>query len=385
MTPAAAAAHSAASDAPRAHLQAIGVATPAHDIHAAFARYARTLLHDPREQQLFDRMAERSGIDHRWSVLAPGRLDAGEVDAGGFYVPGAFPGTDARMRRYAPAALALARDAVAALDADAAALDARLAAVTHLVLASCTGFVAPGLDVQLVDALGLAPTVQRTVVGFMGCSAALPALRVAQQAVLADPAARVLVVNVELCSLHLHESRSIEKLLSFLLFGDAASAALVGTARAGVEIVDFQSQLLPDSRGLITWDIGDAGFEMHLSGHVPGRIAAALRAARDDGGMRALLRGRRASDYAHWAVHAGGRSVLDAVHDGLALPADALADSRAVLAAVGNVSSATVMFVLQRLLARAPARGAPTEGLALAFGPGVAAESMRFRRVADGT
>jgi predicted naringenin-chalcone synthase len=358
-----------------AWLQRIGTATPPHDVHAAFIAYARGLLQGDRHRQLFDRMAERSGIAHRHAVLRPGRLAAGEVDAAGFYRRGNFPGTAERMALYETEALTLALHAVHALAApdDLAAL---LARVTHLVVASCTGFVAPGLDVALIDALGLNDDVQRTLVGFMGCSAALPALRVAQQAVCADSDALVLVVNVELCSLHLHESSNVEELLSFLLFGDGASAALVGAQPAGAELLDFRSKLLPDSRGLITWDVGNRGFEMRLSGLVPGRIAEALLAEVLRGDASGLLRGQRAADYALWAVHAGGRSVLDAVERGLALPPAALADSRAVLRAVGNVSSATVMFVLRRMLASAPPGAL---GMALAFGPGLTAESMRFR------
>jgi len=356
-----------------AWLQRIGTAVPPNDVHAAFVAYGRTLLHTAREQQVFDRMVERSGIHHRWSVLPPGRLDAGEIDGAGFYRPGEFPSTSARMALYEREALTLAQAAVAAL-APPDTLATLLPRVTHLVVASCTGFSAPGLDVLLVDALGLRTNVQRTVVGFMGCSAALPALRVAQQAVLADADALVLVVNVELSSLHLHESDSLEELLSFLLFGDAASAALVGSVPRGAELLDFQSRLLPASRDLITWHIGNHGFVMQLSGQVPVAIMQALQteARAPDG----LLRGLEAKDYALWAVHAGGRTVLDAVQRGLALPEAALADSRAVLGAVGNVSSATVMFVLQRMLAHGPP-GA--HGLALAFGPGVSAESMRFQ------
>lgn len=358
-----------------AYLQHIGVATPRHDVHAAFVDYARRLLGSERERQLFERMVERSGIDHRWAALRPGRLDAGEVDADGFYRRGAFPGTAERMALYAPQALDLALRAVHAL-APPDELAARLARVSHLVLASCTGFAAPGLDVELIDALGLKDDVQRTVVGFMGCAAALPALRVAQLAVRDDADALALVINVELCSLHLQESHAVDELLSFLLFGDAASAALVGSQAVGAELLDFRSRLLPASRELLTWDIGSHGFLMRLSGLVPGRIAEALAseaARRDRGG---LLRGRRAQDYALWAVHAGGRTVLDAVQRGLDLQPQALADSRAVLQAVGNVSSATVMFVLQRMLAAARP-GA--QGLALAFGPGLSAESMHFR------
>lgn len=358
-----------------AYLQRIGVATPRHDVHAAFVDYARQLLEAEREKLLFDRMVERSGIEHRYAVLRPGRLSAGEVDAGGLYRPGAFPGTAERMAVYGPEAFALALSAVHAL-APADELAARLARVSHVVLASCTGFAAPGLDVKLVDALGLNADVQRTVVGFMGCSAALPALRVAQLAVRDDAEALALVLNVELCSLHLHESHSLEQLLSFMLFADGASAALVGSEAVGAELLDFRSRLLPASRGLITWDIGNHGFLMQLSGQVPGRIAEALASEASRRDAAGLLRGRRAQDYALWAVHAGGRTVLDAVERGLALPPQALADSRAVLQAVGNVSSATVMFVLQRMLATA----APGEqGLALAFGPGLGMESMHFR------
>ena len=362
-----------------AWLQRIGTATPRHDVHEAFAGYARTLLPSDRERQLFDRMAERSGIAHRYSVLKPGRLAAGEVDAAGFYRPGHFPGTAARMALYRTEALALALRAVHALAAPDD-LAAQLARVTHLVVASCTGFTAPGLDVHLVDALGLPTDVQRTVVGFMGCSAALPALRVAQQAVCANPDALVLVVNVELCSLHLQESSNLQELLCFLLFGDGASAALVGTAAVGAELLNFQSRLLPASRDLITWDIGSQGFNMHLSGLVPARIAEALSTERDrrDGGglLGGLLDNTRAGQIPLWAVHAGGRTVLDAVQVGLTLPPSALADSRAVLAAVGNVSSTTVMFVLRRMLASAR----PGErGVALAFGPGLSAEAMHFR------
>lgn len=363
-----------------AYLQRIGTAVPAHDIHDAFVAYARCRLRSDRERQLFDRMAERSGIAHRYAALRPGRLDAGEVDADGFYRPGAFPGSAARMRLYAPQALDLALRAVRALE-PAQPLKDTLKRVTHLVLASCTGFHAPGLDVQLVDALGLNPAVQRTVVGFMGCAAALPALRVAQHAVQADPHALALVLNVELCSLHLHECDAIEPLLMYLLFGDAASAALVGAMPHGAALLDSASLLLAASRELITWDIGDHGFVMRLSGEVPSRIEHALHAelAAAEGGAPAaaggLLRGRRPGDWL-WAVHAGGRTVLDAVQRGLGLPAHALADSRAVLHDVGNVSSATLMFVLQRQLASA-APGA--DGLALAFGPGLAVESLRWR------
>ena len=165
----------------------------------------------------------------------------------------------------------------------------------------------------------------------MGCCAAVPALRAAQAIVLADPAARVLVVNVELCTLHLQETTNLEVALSFLLFGDGAAAALVTAEPEGLCLGDFVSALIPDTAAHITWHIGDQGFLMHLSGQVPGAI---LRALRDS--PQAVLRGEAADNIDLWAVHGGGRTVLDAVQAGLSLEAAALAPSRAVLAAQGQ-------------------------------------------------
>jgi predicted naringenin-chalcone synthase len=357
-----------------AWLQRVGTATPRHDVHQAFVDYARTLLRSERDRLLLEHMAEHSGITHRYSVLEPAPPLGREVDAGGFYRAGDFPSTAARLALYDDTALALALHAVQAL-APADDLAALLARVNQVVVASATGFAVPGLDVRLVDALGLPGEVQRTVVGCMGCAVALPALRMAQQAVQADPEAQVLVVNVEICSLHLHESRSPHDLLSFLLFGDGASAALVGAEPVGAELLDFHSCLLPDSRDLIAWDLGDQGLEIHQSSLVPARIAQVLVDESDQRARSGLLGGETASHYALWAVN-GERDVLDALQAALALPAAALADSRAVLQAVGNVASASVMFVLRRMLARARP-GA--QGIALAFGPGLAAESMHFR------
>jgi predicted naringenin-chalcone synthase len=168
-----------------------------------------------------------------------------------------------------------------------------------------------------------------------------------------------------------------------LIFGDGCAAALVTGDDEGLALQDFRAATIDDSADAITWRIGDQGFDMHLSGEVPGKIQRALahEASRNDKG--GLMRGTRADDYALWAVHAGGRTILDAVEAGLELGGDALGGSRAVLKDCGNMSSATLMFVLQRMLksvadGEAP-RGAP--GMAMAFGPGLAAESFRFTTV----
>ena len=350
-----------------AHINRIGTAVPPNDVHQAFIDFAETLLPDRRTRALFMRMADRSGIKHRYSHLRPDQPGAASLDDTFFYRRGDFPGTAERMRRYELHATDLAVQAVEDLGADAAE-------ITHLIVASCTGFSAPGLDQLIARRLGLRRSLERTLVGFMGCYAAVPALRLARHIVRSTPAARVLVVNLELCTLHLQETADLETVLSFLLFGDAAAAALVTAETAGIALGDFRAAALPDSEELITWRIGDQGFDMHLSGHVPPRIAAALRAerARNDG--EGLFAGESVGDIRHWAVHAGGRTVLDAVQQGLELPAASLGHSRAVLADIGNVSSATLPFVLARLLA-APE---PGPGLAMAFGPGLAAETFRF-------
>src|SRR5262249_21107336 len=162
--------------------------------------------------------------------------------------------------------------AIAALD-----IEAERDTITHLVVASCTGFTAPGLDFHIVQAAGLASSVERTIVGFMGCFAAVNALKLARHIVRSEPDAVVLVVNLDLPSLHLQEQWQLEKMLSFLLFGDGCGACLVSARPVGIALDTFRTVVVPRSEGLITWHIGDQGFEMHLSGQVPGRIRRWLR------------------------------------------------------------------------------------------------------------
>jgi predicted naringenin-chalcone synthase len=358
-----------------AHINGIGTAVPEHDVHQLTNAVMRTMLKDPRSRKIFDRMAERSGIGHRYSFMrADGRAAEQEIDASSFYPRGNFPSTSARMALYQTQALRLAIRAVGALKREL--LTGMLDGITHLVVASCTGFTAPSLDLQLVAALGLRPNVQRTLIGFMGCSAAVPALRVAYQAVHANPASRVLVVNLELCSLHLQETSDLNCLLSLMLFGDGASAALVTAQPIGIAMLDFLAIIIPDSSELITWYIGDQGFKMHLSGQVPKRINQTLREEMKRAGANKLLRGEQVKDFDLWAIHPGGRSVLDAVETGLGLTSADLSSSRRILHNYGNMSSATVMFVLHDMLKQ---HRHSARGLTMAFGPGMVAETFRFQ------
>lgn len=348
-------------------INAIGCAVPDQDVHLRFIDWAAQQLEDERTQSLFMRMAERSGIDHRWSVLPLTRDGGSPVDPGGFYADG-LPPTSRRMDLYAEYAPALAMRAIDRLRARA-----DIGHISHLVVASCTGFIAPGIDQIIAGRLGMAD-VERTLIGFMGCYAAVAALRTARHIVRSEPAARVLVVTVELSSLHLQTEWQLEKLLMMLQFGDGAAAALVTAQSSGFGIDTPFSLNLPDSADLIGWQIGDSGFFMHLSGEVPGRIQAALR---DEAIRRRIVGPTDPAAIDSWAVHAGGRSILDAVEHGLGLDPQALATARDVLARFGNMSSPTLMFILAELLAQPDKR----RGVALAFGPGVAVEGFRFGRV----
>lgn len=340
----------------------IGRAVPPHDVHRKFLEVAPHYLSDNRNRQLFQRMACRCQIERRYSCLAPSS-DPHEIVVDGFYRFGAFPGTAERMARYEREALPLARRAVGELGL------ADCARVSQLIVASCTGFAAPGLDLQLAEALRLPGSVERTMVGFMGCAAALPALKLARHIVRSEPGARVLVVALELCTLHFHESAELERVLSFLLFGDGCAAALVSAEPVGIEIGGFAARVLPDTADELIWRIGSRGFEMHLSGRVPATIEQHLPTA-----LPHILEGVDPSHIRLWAVHPGGRTVLDAVERGLEAAPGALSCSRRVLCDYGNMSSATVLFVLREMM-EARASG---PGCAMAFGPGLGIEAMRF-------
>ena len=212
--------------------------------------------------------------------------------------------------------------------------------------------------------------MERSFLGFMGCYAAINALKLARHIVRSEPDARVVLVNAELCTIHLQETDNLEEILSFLLFADGCAATLVSADPQGVAMDSFHAALVPDTGDLIRWHIREQGFDMLLSGAVPAAIETALAHAQGD-----ILSARSPRDIALWAVHPGGRTVLDAVEKAFTLAPEALAASRAILNQYGNMSSPSVMFVLERLM-REAVPGAP--GCAMAFGPGLVAETMQF-------
>ncbi len=258
--------------------------------------------------------------------------------------------------------------------------------VTHVITVSCTGFFNPGPDYKVVRALGLDPAVQRYHLGFMGCYAAFPALRAARSFCEADPEAVVLVVSAELCSLHVRTSNNPDAIMGSSLFADGAAAAVVSArdlpqTGPGISLDHFETTLTPVGEESMAWNIGDEGFEMVLGSYVPHiideHITGALEPllARDPS-----VHGLPYRDIRHWAIHPGGRSILDKVEAKLGLSTEQLVPARETLRNYGNMSSATVMFVLKHILDQ-PSDGTEERICSMAFGPGLTVETGLFTKV----
>ncbi|MEE2895003.1 MAG: type III polyketide synthase [Planctomycetota bacterium] len=315
------------------------------------------------------RLHERSGIDRRHAAVVE---PDGSIPIYGIGAPGEAsgprrPGTRERMAVYHRAASDLATEAAAAaLEASGTAIES----ITHLVTASCTGFGAPGADLEIVRRLGLPASVRRTNVGFMGCHAAVNALAAARAYALEDPSHVVLVVTVEVSTVHFHHDTRMDRLISNILFADGAASTVVGgPARrdAAGGLLGTASHVIPESHEAMAWEVGDHGFEMTLAAEVPDRIAASLGAWVDDVlGRAALDRG----SVGGWAIHPGGPRVIDAVRTALDLPDGADEASRGILRTRGNMSSSTLLHILERF----QQDRIPRPWVGLAFGPGLTGE-----------
>ena len=357
----------------------LGTAVPATRVSQQDAkRVARSVCcRTPEQATWLPAVYDQTGIEHRFQCLGRDVVDdvlQGTRNSGSIFLPSgqaddAGPTTAQRLHIYQqeapPLALAAARQALARSGL-------RTAELTHLVTVSCTGFNAPGVDLALVEGLELSRSIQRTHVGFMGCHGALNGLRVARAFGDSDPAARVLVVAVELCILHYHYGWDPQKIIANALFADGAAAVVGAAADAAPadawRVTASGSYLVPGTADAMTWSIGDHGFEMTLARTVPGIIARQLRPW-----LEAWLgqRGVALADVPSWAIHPGGPKILDAVEESLGLSRPATVDSRRVFADYGNMSSPTVLFILDRLRQA----GARRPCVALGFGPGLNAEA----------
>ena len=335
-------------------------------VHLEGSVQERSPAQERQLERRIDYLYRRSGIESRYTCC-PEFTDGAAVSAARMTLV-------ERMQRYEREVVP---QATSASEAALARSGLAAAQITHLVFATCTGFVVPGPDQQVAGALGLGRDLRRVQIGFMGCQAALHGLQVADAFCRSDPAARVLLVCAELCSLHFRDSVADQDLVANCLFGDGAAAAILVPDSAGVgagdhlplQIRGFESRLLPDSADFLTWRIDDDAFSMGLDPGTPRVLAKSLPA------FVAQWSAALPHDGLHWAVHPGGPAILNAVEEALRMSPQALENSRQVLRSFGNMSSPTVLFVLERTLAQmVPGQS----GVALSFGPGLSIEGMRF-------
>lgn len=355
----------------------LGTAVPPYRIDQADTarRLTEALVDKPDSARWARRIFKQCGVESRYTC-EPNLLEAA-ADCRYFPQTSAAdaPSTAERMliykRESVPLALTAARQALSDGGVDAAD-------VTHLITVSCTGQFLPGMDAALVQQMGLAPTVTRIPLNFLGCAAGLKAVCLARQIVSSTKDANVLIVCVELCTLHIQPSGDRESLFAASFFGDGASACVVGAAgpkhRAIFQLGKEHSVLLPDCTDEMVWELGNYGFDLYLSPQIPRLIGELIPAEVE----------RLCGDYkpALWAIHPGGRGIVDSLQTRFELTDEQVAPSLGVLRDYGNVSSATILFVLEAIRNQLRENGSERAGgIALAFGPGLTAEMIEIAYV----
>lgn len=317
----------------------------------------------------------QSGIDSRYSVIPDYSIP---MDEWMFYPRSEaldpFPGLEQRMQWYQRHASALSVHAIR----DCLGTHHAKRRITHLVTVSCTGMSAPGLDLELMELLGLPANTERSSVNFMGCYAAIHALKMANAICATDKEATVLIVSTELCTLHFQRTPSPDNMASSLLFADGSAAVLVvpdQTPEPGISLTGFYAEVIPGGKKDMAWELSSSGFLMTLSGYIPELIEAdfaplVTRALEQNGLSRDAI--------THWCIHPGGRRILDAITRCLQLPENSLAVARSILRKYGNMSSPTILFVLREMMHELLQRRNTADNriLGAAFGPGLTMETF---------
>ncbi|EAZ81592.1 type III polyketide synthase [Algoriphagus machipongonensis] len=347
----------------------IGLANPGEPIEqstiAGFMQKAHQL--DEVESRKLSFLYRKSGINSRYSVLD----DFEKSDSSEFtFFPKSknfepFPGTKARMDVFSKTAVDLCE---AAARRCLSKPKIETSEVTHLILVSCTGMMAPGVELQLMERLGLDDSVERYCVHFMGCYAAFTGLKLADKILLAEPESRVLLVSVELCTLHFQKEYTEDNVLANSLFGDGAAAALVMNSDQGMRLQGYQSNVIREGESDMAWGIGDFGFEMRLSKYIPSLLDKGIQQLLEKFENRYHL-----SSLKHFAIHPGGKQILEKVKEAFQLPDSANEHALAVLSEFGNMSSSTILFVLHRMMNDIKIQG---KILAMGFGPGLTLETL---------
>jgi predicted naringenin-chalcone synthase len=352
----------------------IGTAVPAyqHPQHEILPFMQRIYALGDVDKRKLKFLYQQSGISTRYSVVPDYTRPAREWV---FYPPTEnlepFPSLEQRMQWYRRHAAPLSRQAIdRCLEGKLDAKD-----VTHLITVSCTGMSAPGLDLELVESLGLPRTVFRTSVNFMGCYAAVHALKLADALCNAQPGSRALIVCTELCTLHFQQEPTGDNMMSSLLFSDGSAATLVVSddqPGRGLRMSGFYSEIELQGKKDMTWDLSSTGFRMTLTSYVPDLIEA------DFGALvsHALEKNNvRQDSINHWCLHPGGRKILDSIYKSLAFTNGHLSDSYDILKEYGNMSSPTILFVLQRIMDKLD-YSQPNCIFGAAFGPGLTMETF---------
>ncbi|MEC0201257.1 type III polyketide synthase [Paenibacillus lautus] len=356
----------------------MGTALPAHSVaQSDIADLIASTLQDQPDLARFARRVFRScGVETRYTCESNylGPLEECR------YLPSHdesdIPTTEERMDTYKREALPLGVAAAEKALKDAGMSPER---ITHLITVSCTGQYQPGMDVLLVRQLGLSPRVNRLPLIFQGCAAGLKAIQMARDVVRGAPASQVLIVCVELCTLHFQPVKEREALFAASFFGDGASSCVIGLPETNhrhyLELGPGYSVLLPDSTEDMTWEVGNTGFDLFLSPRIPKLLGIHLEEE-----LRILLKDDKLPEL--WAIHPGGRGIVDSVQEVMRLTDEQTKYSRDILRTAGNLSSVTIMFVLSAMRKEMQELDkASTEGVAMAFGPGLTAELMRFTYV----
>lgn len=358
------------------YINAIGTAVPDHKIlqENAAAWMGDALQANAREQKAIHSLYAASGIESRYSVLADYHNSKGSFT----FFPNSdnlepMPGTADRMKVYAREALPLAVKAVKDMQQG---WSSDIDSITHLIVVSCTGMYAPGLDIELIESLGLQKNIERTCIQFMGCYAAINALRTGDHICRSNPEAKVLIACVELCTLHFQKQMDRDSLVSNALFGDGAAAMLLESKPGkgiSYEIRSFYCDIAPDSKRDMAWQIGNLGFEMTLSSYVPKAIQNGIKE------LASKLLDRlnmQLNAIDRFAIHPGGRRILEACEEELGLTKEDNCFAYEVLSNYGNMSSPTVVFVLHNILKTLGPQDKGEQLLSFAFGPGLTMESM---------
>lgn len=352
-------------------IQSIGTALPpfSADQQLIADFMVRHLKLDRREERGLRILYRASGIQRRYSVLE----DFGKNLNGQsfFKEEEQFPTAKPRMNLYEKHALSLAKDASSIALKNAGV---EPGSITHLITISCTGMYAPGLDIELIEELGLATHTKRTSINFMGCYASFNGLKMADQIIGSDPEAQVLMVSVELCSIHLQQKKDDESVLANAIFGDGAASLVLSSKQGGksFKVKNFYSDLALAGKKEMGWYIGDNGFEMKLSSRVPDVIKDGIEELTNKLLDHIQL---KLADVQYFAIHPGGKRILEVIEEKLHISKEQNRFSRDVLKAYGNMSSPTVLFVMKSILDQVSIADNGKHLLSFAFGPGLTLES----------